>query len=122
MVFWFLKDIGGLDFLKTYSHVFTPKALSEYLLNLEFVMPEVLPETNTEFYILQDSINFRDLEPLKLSQIHNTLKLNSNKDITIFSPTNAMLKSYNLESLSNKNKANNPPPFILILLLMKSYF
>ncbi|EEO23930.2 transcription-repair coupling factor [Helicobacter bilis ATCC 43879] len=112
--FWFLKDIGGLDFLKTYSHVFTPKALSEYLLNLEFVMPEVLPETNTEFYILQDSINFRDLEPLKLSQIHNTLKLNSNKDITIFSPTNAMLKSYNLESLSIKTKQIITPFYLNI--------
>lgn len=100
--FWFLKDIGGINFLTTYSHVFTPKALGEYLLNLEFVMPEVLPQTTTEFFVLKDSAIFKDIEPLKPSQLYDTLKLNHNKDITILSPTNAMLKNYNFESLSIK--------------------
>lgn len=118
--FWFLKDIGGVDFLKTYSHVFTPKALSEYLLNLEFILPEVLPQIDAEFYILKDSISFKDIEPIKLSQINNTLKLNSNKDITILSPTNAMLKSYNLES--SIKTTNIITPFYLNITSNKKLF
>lgn len=104
--FWFLKEIGGINFLATYSHIFTPKALNEYIMNLEFVMPEVIPQDNYVFSILPDSINFKDIEPLKLTQLNSILKLNKHKKITILSTTNAMLKSYNLES-SNYNFKEN---------------
>lgn len=96
--FWFLKEIGGTNFLSTYSHIFTPKALCEYLMNLEFVMPEVIPQETYTFSILPNASSFKDIEPLKLSQLNSTLTLNKQKKITILSPSNAMLKSYNLEA------------------------
>ena len=104
--FWFLKEIGGINFLSTYSHIFTPKALGEYLMNLEFVMPEVIPQSNYTFCILPDSNNFKDIEPLKPAQLNSTLTLNKQKKITILSPTNAMLKSHNLDSNQKLDSSN----------------
>lgn len=119
--FWFLREVGGINFLLTFSHVFTPKALGEYLVNLEFIVPEVIPQDDFVFSVLPDSKKFKDIEPLKLTQINSTLELNKQKKTTILSPTNAMLKSYNLESLSIKT-TNIITPFYLNITSSEALF
>ncbi|WP_245945556.1 DEAD/DEAH box helicase [Helicobacter didelphidarum] len=90
--FWFLKDIGGINFLRKYPHIFTFQALREYKENLEFVLPEILPSNNQTFRIFPLSQTCHDNDIIKYSNLSNTIKLNVKKDIFILSRTKALLK------------------------------
>lgn len=98
--FWFLKDIGGINFLETYPHIFTLEGLKEYTENLAFVMPEILPHNNQKFRIFampKDSQS-KDMEYIKTANLLPTIKLNKNKNIYLLSHTKATIKSLDLDS------------------------
>ncbi|RDU73375.1 transcription-repair coupling factor [Helicobacter aurati] len=93
MGFWFLKDIGGINFLEHYSTIFSLQALIEYQENLEYIDPLLIPNKDKIIRIFKEPSIFQDMAALRLSNLQNTLKLHRQKQIAILSPTNALLKN-----------------------------
>lgn len=89
--FWFLKDIGGINFLKQYPCVFTFEALKDYVeMNLENDF-----KLDTLNVIGQSTI-FKDFT-LHLKDMQNFLNLNKHKKINLLSnlPENKLCDNIN---------------------------
>lgn len=120
LAFWFLKDIGGINFLQEYPHIFTLKALREYKENLEFILPEILPSLEQTFKILNFAQESKDMQPLTISNLTSTLRLNQDKQIFILSPTHALLKSLDIKI--NHNLTSIITPFYFNIFAKDSLF
>ena len=93
MGFWFLQDIGGINFLEHFDAIFTPNALSEYMGNVDFVLDSLKPSEDRIFYVCNAPLLSSDMDFIKPSNLASNAKLNKDKNICVISKSEALLKT-----------------------------
>ena len=96
---WFLGEVGGQNLLSSHATIFSLEGLREYKENLEYLDSRFQPPGLSSLKVLPPPTSFKDMEDVRLSNIESTLRLHKHKSLSILSPTNALAKSLELDSM-----------------------